>query len=276
MQLVRVVAVVAGVAFGSRVAHAGKVKPIKAQFLCGTFVDGKIKEPILAGKHGKLTDPIACAIHVDDAKEPSHMGTVHTVRHVGAKKVETDGKTDDFGSQSDDAKRDFNIVLQPGIDFQPCEDFDIAARIADDLGTYFTKTIAVKQVCPKPKPIAAKLSCMYEAQDGTALKWPGNGDRLKARLSSGKDLECMIYAKVVPDGTTLTGVAQIKGKPGSVKKVPADIVPPDGGSKVDVSWSPGEETFDECEVFALQASLVDQDGATRWTGTQKIVQDCPD
>jgi len=254
---------------------APKVKQIKAQFLCGTYVDGAIKEVISGGKRAKVTDPIACAIRIDDPNEPSHMGTINTTRY-GKTKTKTEGKTDDFGSQSDAGKKDFEIVLQPGTDFAPCEDFDINAKVWDDLGTYFTKTIKVQQTCPKPKPIAATLTCMYEAQDGTLLKWPGSGDKLKPRLSSGKELTCAVYVKAPPaDVTALSTVASIKGKAGTSKRVGLEDVPP-SGSKADVSWSPDDGAFDECETFTVETSLLDQDGTTRWSGTRKIVQSCPD
>lgn len=251
-------------------------KPVKAQFLCGTFVDGKIKQPLASGKHGKITDPIACAIHVDDPKEPSHMGNVHTVRYpAGGKKVVTTGKTDDFGSESADDKKDFEYVMQPGADtFQPCESFDIVASISDDLGTYFTRTIKITQTCPKPKPIAAAITCYYEAQDGTPIHWPGNGDKLEPRLSApDHELSCKIVAKKVPDGVSLSGSLAIKGKGHSE---PAHAEPPDGATVVDGTFKGADGDFDECETFTISGSLVDGDGATRWTGTRKIVQSCPD
>lgn len=159
-------------AAGTVQAAPKKPKKIDAAFLCGTFVDGAIKKPITGGKVEKLTVPIACAIHVNDPNEPSHMGNVHTVRKPAkAKPIKNQGKTDDFGGQSDADKKDFAVILAPGtadengeIAFQPCEDFDIEASISDDLGTYFTKTIRVQQSCPKPKPVTATLSCVYTAQ----------------------------------------------------------------------------------------------------------------
>ena len=155
-------------------AEAAPPHPIKAEFLCGTYVDGKIKDVVTSGKRPKLSDPIACAIHVPDTNEPSHMGNIHTVRHPsGGKAIATSGKTSDFGSQSDDDKKDFEIVMQPAIAdqngdvlFQPCEDFDIVATISDDLGVYFTRTLKIEQTCPKPKPIAVSVKCTQADPDG--------------------------------------------------------------------------------------------------------------
>ena len=68
-------------------AEAAPPHPIKAEFLCGTYVDGKIKDVVTSGKRPKLSDPIACAIHVPDTNEPSHMGNIHTVRHQSGGKA---------------------------------------------------------------------------------------------------------------------------------------------------------------------------------------------
>ena len=266
-----------------------KPKPIKAQFLCGTYVDGKVTAAITGGKRAKITDPVACAIHVDNPDEPSHMGNIHTVRHVvdpstnKSSKVVSSGKTDDFGGQSDPDKRDFNVILTPGvadengdIPFKPCEDFDLVATVSDDLGVYFTKTIKVSQTCPKPKPLSAKLTCMYEAQDGTLLRWPGNGDKLKPRLSSGKSFECTIIAKNAPPDTTLIGVVAIHGKSAKQSGKAAETGEGNGTLKVDLGFEPGDDTFTECESFTIDAKLTNTDGAVRWTAKQKVVQDCPD
>lgn len=261
-------------------ARADKVKPMKAQFLCGTFVDGKIKQPITGGKVGKMTDPIACAIHADDPKEPSHMGHVHTVRH-GKPEVTTSGKTDDFGPGTE--KPDFEIVMKPDVPdenkeiaFAACEDFDIVATVSDDLGVYFKKTIKVQQSCPKPpppKPIAATLSCFYEAEDGTGYRWPGNGVKAKPRLSSARELDCSIAnPKDLPDGTTLKGTLTIKQT--KVTKVTEAGPRPPSGWSTEFAFGMGE--FNECETLDLAASLEDQNKVKRWSGTLKIVQRCDD
>jgi len=263
---------------------APKAKKIDAAFLCGTFVDGAIKKPITGGKVEKLTVPIACAIHVKDPNEPSHMGHVHTVRKpAGGKPIKNIGKTDDFGGQSDPGKTDFAVVLAPGtadengeIAFQPCEDFDIVASISDDLGTYFTKTIRVQQSCPKPKPVSATLSCVYTAQDGTLIRWPGNGDKEKPRLSApDHELDCsiLVKAKAAPrDGLPLVGhfaIGKGKDRPGE-----ASELPPDGDLRAEAAFTAGD--YQECETFTIQGSLVDATGATRWTGKHTITQTCGD
>jgi hypothetical protein len=251
-------------------------KKLKAEFLCGTYVDGKIRQVLTGGKVGKLVDPIACAIHVADPKEPSHMGNVHTVRY-GKTKLVGQGKTDDFGADSEPAKRDFEIVMKPSapddngqVAFQPCEDFDIVATISDDLGVYFTKTIKVQQSCPKPKPIAAKLSCSYEAGDGTLFRWPGSGARQRPRMEL-RSFDCVLDAASVPDGVALTSSIGIKGKP--AKRAPFEQMA--RGYASTASFHPGDD-FDSCSAFVVEASLIDGDGATRFSGKLSIDQDCPD
>ncbi len=250
-----------------------KPKPIKAQFLCGTFVGGAIKEPITGGKRAKLTDPIACALHVDNPKEPSHMATIRTIRYPANKKAPTSGKTEDI-----DSSKDLELVMKPGVTdgngevlFNSCEDFDIVAKVSDDLGVYFEKTIKVQQTCPKPKPIVAAISCVYQAQDGTLFKWPGNGVKVKPRLSSDHDLACQIGGKVSLGGETLTGSIAVKGKPKTAKTRPL----PDNSWAAELSFSSAGD-FDECETITLAGSLADSSGANRWTGSLKIAQSCPD
>jgi len=257
-------------------ADKKKPKPIKAQFLCGTYVGGAIKEPISGGKRAKLTDPIACALHVDDPNEPSHMATIRTVRYPAkAKKVLASGKTEDI-----DNTKDLELVMTPGVAdaggevlFKPCEDFDIVAKVSDDLGVYFEKTIRVQQTCPKPKAIVAAITCSHEAQDGTLFRWPGNGVKIKPRLSPDHDLACQIGGKANLGNETLTASLAVKGKPAKTAQ-PQSL---QGNSwAAALTLSAGYGDFDECETLTLVGSLADASGATRWTGSLKIVQDCPD
>ncbi len=271
MRVLWVLAAIAAPAFAD---NKPKPKPIKAQFLCGTFVGGAIKEPITGGKRGKLTDPIACALHIDNPKEPSHMATIRTIRYpANAKKVSTSGSTEDI-----DHDKDLELVMKSGVAdgngevlFNPCEDFDIVAKVSDDLGVYFEKTIKVQPVCPKPKPIAAAISCVYEAQDGTVFKWPGNGAKVKPRLSSSNDLACQIGGKVSLGNEALTGSLAVKGKPA---KTAGTRPLPDKSWAAELAFSPGD--FDECDTITLVGSLTDASNATRWSGSLKIIQSCPD
>ena len=280
------VAAVAGVALACPRAQAGKAHPIKAEFLCGTYVGGKIADVITGGKHAKITDPIACAMHVPDGNEPSHMGNVHTVRYPsGGKKVVTSGKTDDFGSQSDDNKKDFEVVMQPtaadgngDIAFQPCEDFDIVATISDDLGTYFTKTIKVQQTCPKPRPIAATVKCTQADPDGkkpvvfgaTAKeRWPEATIECEVRSKDPRltDPSTKLVAKSVWTDFEADGKPQRTAeKLGSIQAMPE--MPAFQGVYLDPT-----EWF-RCSPVDITLSLVDGAGAKLFSQTIKTKFTC--
>ncbi len=263
MKLGTLVVIGAVVAAGSRDASAGP-KKLKAQFLCGIYVDGQIVTPI-KGKVGKVTDTIACAFHLDDPAEPGHSVTVRTLR----KNVELSNVTGVVNDDASDSK-DFEVYLKPNEAFKPCEDFDITAGIYDP-GGQFTKTIKVQQGCPKPAKLKAELSCTTEYGDGTAVKFPKT-KKLQGRLE--KTIDCMVYAKKVPDDVKLTGSVWVDGKSPHAGDM-EDTAP--AGQKLDAQLEPDTD-FDSCSgKFIVHASLSDADGAERWTGKLTIpAQFCPD
>jgi hypothetical protein len=143
----------------------------------------------------------------------------------------------------------------------------------DHNATVWQPDQVVKVTCPKPKPIVATLTCIYEAQDGTMFKWPGNGAKQKPRLS--KELACNVFAKTVPANTALTGTVKIVGGKGKPQTTEARDMP-GGGVQAETAFSPSNGDFDECQNFTLAGSLVDGQGVTRWTGSLKVAQTCPD
>ena len=165
-------AAIVTVAATSHAAHAGR--KVKAEVLCGTYVDGQVTGVVPGPKHAKLTDPVACALHLVGVGDDTYMANIHTVRYVvdpatGKKsKVETSGSTNDVGES-----KDLEFVMTPSaadangeIDFAPCEDFDVVASVFDDRAAYFKKTIHVAQTCPKPKPMKLETRCTaYQGQD---------------------------------------------------------------------------------------------------------------
>ena len=157
-------------------AYAGN--KVKAEFLCGTFVDGEVKDMVPSSKKPRLTDPVACALHIED--DNSFMANVHTVRYAvdaasGKKtKVVTQGPTQDI-----EKDKDLELVMKPGeadergeVLFKSCEDFDVVASISDDRGTYFNKTFHVAQSCPKPKAMKAKIYCTADKEDAERIDLP--------------------------------------------------------------------------------------------------------
>jgi len=146
---------------------------VKAEFLCGTYVDGEVKDMVPNPKKPRLTDPVACALRLDAGD--GYQANVHTVRYAvdaasGKKStISTQGKTDEITPT-----KDLELVMQPGVkddagevDFQSCEDFDVVATIYDDHGTLFTKKVHVAQACPKPKPMKAFARCEAAKGDDT-------------------------------------------------------------------------------------------------------------
>jgi hypothetical protein len=152
---------------------AAKPKPIKAELLCGTFADNEVKQPLTgAGKTGKISDMVVCAMHMSNPKEPAHMGMIKTIRHpvdpATGKRQTVDGTsfTTDFGPGSDNSDVELRMLNGEPMDdhsiaFKPCEDFDIVGTISDDLGVYYTKTIKVVQGCPKPPKFKATVACEF-------------------------------------------------------------------------------------------------------------------
>jgi hypothetical protein len=251
------------VALSARGASAGP-KQLKGEFLCGTYVDGKVKKAITSGKVGKLTDPIACAFHLADAAEPSHAVHVRTA-HAGKEIVTFTGIVNEDGD-----KKDFEIVLKPNDAFKPCEDFEISVGIFDP-GGQFSKTIKVQQRCPKPSPINAELTCVTAYGDGTPIRLPPT-KKLKGRIE--KPIDCIVYARKVPADVKLTGAIWVKDKTRHTDAL-TDTAP--AGQKMDASLQPDSD-FEVCSgKFVVLASLVDADGAQRWTGKLDVpAQFCPD
>lgn len=249
-------------AFAAGGASAGP-KKLKAEFLCGIYADGKITKPIKGGKVGKLTDTIACALHLADPQEPGHAVHVRTL-HNGTE------ITNVTGVVNEDGAKDFEIFLKPNEAFKPCEAFEIAVGIFDPGGQY-KKSIKVQPTCPKPAPIRAELTCMSEYGDGTPIKFPQT-KKLKGRIE--KPITCMVYAKKVPDDAKLTGAVWVKGKTPHKDQM-ADTAPE--GQKMDASLDPDTD-FESCSgKFTVLASLVDAEGGQRWSGKLDVpAQFCPD
>jgi hypothetical protein len=250
-------------------ALAQSPKKLKAEFLCGVFANGKVTKPITGKKLGKITDPIACALHLANPDEPGHSVHVRTVRG-GKEMSNVTGVVNEDGST-----KDFEIHLKPGVKnengeiaWKPCEDFDIEVGIFDPGGQY-KKTIKVVQGCPKPKPVKGKLVCYYQTDDGTQFTFPGNGTKKKPRME--KDLQCSIG---LPDldnpGDGWKGSLAIKGKSAHV----VEVHPMEAGAGADFAFPSAE--FGACANFTVIGSITDPDGNERFSGKLAIQQNCPD
>ena len=250
-------------------------RKIKAEMLCGSYRDGAIKAPI-TGKTVKLTDPVACAIHMADPKEDAHMGTVKTIRHTvdaaTGKRKDVPGSsfTTDFGPGTERA--DFQLVMPPSkamedgqIAFQPCEDFDIVGSISDDLGVYYTKTIKVVQACPSPPKLKGTLACTYGLASGKSVA-------LKAgeRPPGVQTVSCTLRSK---DDRLLSATNEIStswvkwnddGTSAPVRHAEPGTMIADDSSKL--AFLLAADAWPNCQEVELAIKLVD-DGAVIFTQT---------
>ena len=274
--------VVSAASFATPARAAPGAHPVKAELACGVVgPEGFVRNALSGGNAGKVTGTIQCTIHVADPKEPSHMGHIHTVRHLaGGKKVTTNGTTDDFGADSDPAKKDFQVTLEPGakdagagadVAFVPCEDFDIVATISDDLGVYFTKKITVTQSCPKPKPVAAVAACEYTLKDGKPIaitpktaERPSNLDAITCTVKTkdgrvgSNQLGVAAHARWdvwKDDGTKTTGAQDQVGQ----------AIPSADGKNFAIGVTFDTKGFPNCQDVELELSLRDDDGAIVFT-----------
>lgn len=156
---------------GSQVALAA---PPKVEFLCGVFSGGKISAVLPDAKNPKITEPVACAVHLADVGATSYTATVTSTRHMvnPANGDHADGEftaaTGTISHKSGDGD-DLEVVMTPGkanddgeVVIDTCENFDLTATVANGKTVVFTKTIKIVQSCPaaktaaKPAPKPAK------------------------------------------------------------------------------------------------------------------------
>jgi hypothetical protein len=278
-------AAVVAVAATSQVAHAGK--KVKAEVLCGTYVDGQVLAVVPSPKHPKLTDPVGCALRVMDVGDDTYMANIHTIRYAvdpatGKKsKIETSGATNDVG-----ADKDLETVMTPGqpdangeVDFTPCEDFDVVASVSDDRGVYFKKTIHVAQTCPKPKPMKLESRCTAYQGDDEKFDLP---DKQKRSLD-GLTITCLLTSHDPRFSSSLKVTGQLAyDAPRTDDGDPHHLSDPRAGTYAE---GPDEDVFqvtfttDDIPVclpggFALNLAVDDADGAHLATKTISVKQDC--
>lgn len=162
------VAAVALIGVGAAAGPAAAGPRPKVDFLCGVYVDGEITDVVPSPKRPRLTQPVACVLHL---RNPSKAGAapyqanIATRRHLRAPNGDaTDLFTDGvFGAVAHapgaDAS-DLELVMIPGQEndngevlFATCEDFDIIGRLTDDGGAVvWEQTLPVAQGCPQLDP----------------------------------------------------------------------------------------------------------------------------
>ncbi len=149
---------------------------IKAQVLCGVVKDGKVATVVPTKDKRKLSDPIRCAVHLDQDSKSGESWTAKVFVEDGSPESHPshDGELSRTGT---DAK-DFELTLEPATDtnrkdFTPCAAFTIRAMIDNSAGPVWMKDIKVEQDCPPPPPPnAASLhwseSALKTLADGSA------------------------------------------------------------------------------------------------------------
>ena len=251
-------------------AHAGG--KVKAHVECMSGL------PLKSGKAAKLTAELWCTIRVDSLgsyKAADLKGTMTVL--PGPKstlKMMPEGQSGALADTQDGVEFRLDNPYTADKDYKVCEPFTIAATVRDenlsaDQMDQWSTTFKVAASCPVPKKVAASLRCHYMAQDGTLIKWPGNGVKLKPRME-GTFFCSIVAAKTEKDlvySVTL-GIAK-KGPPkqGGFEHDEA------GGAFFDAQFEP--DVYESCSSFTVTGE-VKASGATLWSGKLAIKQDCPD
>jgi hypothetical protein len=166
----------------------------KAELVCGYTASGDAEMIQLPAKALKRIDGVVgCAVRVLGVPDPGAGITVaiqtkrKSVDPESGKKVAVTGPEHsevllDVGEESKPMMADLKLVDAKGAgDFEKCVSFDIVATVTNDYSkVLWKKKLKIKQICPKPKPLKAKLTCSIGSSDGTELKLPSP---LKPRLS---------------------------------------------------------------------------------------------
>ena len=166
--LTAVAAALIGVGATARPAVAG-AKP-KVDLLCGVYVDGDITDVVPSARRPRLTQPVACVLHLRKPGRATYQANLATRRHLRAPNgdatdVFTDGVFAQVAHPAGGDATDLELVMVPGQEndngevlFATCEDFDIVGRLTDDAGAVvWEQTLKVVQGCPRLEPPPAPL-----------------------------------------------------------------------------------------------------------------------
>lgn len=257
---------------------AGLASPALAGGKVKAHVECMSGMPIKSGKAAKLTDELWCTIRVDSLGKykPAELKG-NLMPHITEKSTLTKMPLARFGPLADtqdgvEFRLDTAFVVN--VDYKTCEPFTISATLSDETldaenMTVWSQTFKVAANCPKPKKVTGLLRCHYTAQDGTIMKWPGNGAKLKPRMES--TFSCSIVAPKSEAGVVYEVSLGIAGK-GTPKK---------GGFEHDEAGAPffdaqfEEDVYQACSNFTVVGE-VRAAGTSLWSGKLPIKQDCPD
>ncbi|MCE9572666.1 MAG: hypothetical protein K8W52_05875 [Deltaproteobacteria bacterium] len=283
-----VLVAIGGLAAAPRAARAGNPK---FEFLCGTFVDGEVKDVVPSPKKPKITDPIGCALRVTNAPpgwENQWSVELTFLRHIGGAKTPTDA-----GAKSGTFERDASGVLDAEWEVKPneptmnegpyfaaCEDFDINVHVFTAEGdSAYAKTLKVVQKCPKPRPVAAKITCTATAQDGAQV--PITSKR-RGRYGAEAAVACLVAPRAkrakVGDLTVVGRIERLddNGQPTSTPPRESEVIPIDEGTWVNFQVNFQEGDWGECSDATIVIEGRNDSGQLVINQKLPFKQDCPD
>ena len=241
---------------------AARADGVQGKLECWRLPAHSERELLTDGKHDKLTDDVECVISSEgDTGNTPLTGHLHVVRHSeDGKDIVSNGTDQDFGPLVE-GHAQLRQTLKSGIDFRACESFDVVAKILDDKKrTLWTKRLKISLDCPKPKPVAVKVTCTQK-EPGKDVKVTLGGKRFQ-RLHA--DLSCLVTSKdeafadlkITGDASWKGGTQHVEGTRGG------DVVFP-------------SSAWDRCADIDFYIAGIDADNTVRFSQTIKTSFPCP-
>lgn len=192
------------------VAIARAEKPPQATLLCGVFKKQQVDYLVPTDDGRKITKTIDCALSLGRAAKGPLTAQiwVKTGDHEAERHTDAITKGGDLAAE-----------LKPNVDFAPCTNFEIHARIDNASGMIWEDTQPVTQSCATAAPIAAaktpapaaakkgatvkaKFECLRTLDNGKSVPITADGSKIE-----GKGIYCSVISK---DARLLGGRAIIQ------------------------------------------------------------------
>ena len=230
------------------------------------------EKPLKNGKKQAIAGDIRCLIGIDAGVVPdASTGAMMQISQAG---MTTSSRWGTVVQDDGKVSIAFDGPFARLVDFLPCKDLTIEGAVglygSDISQSMWHGKFTVKAKCKKPKKMKAKLACIYQGEDGTVWKYPGNGAKTKPRLETGI-LVCSVTGKKKVKGPE--GILTLTGSTSSIwaeMSVLEDMKP-----YGEAGLSPSQH-FETCMSFTVKAVVTNALGQTVYSGKQKISQDCPD
>jgi len=253
-----------------RAAHAAP--PVKAHLTC---MSG---DPVKSGKPATLTDELWCSIDIDSLgayKVGDLVGALMVVPGPKSTLAQApEGTSGALADTQDGVEYRLNDPYLVDKHFKKCEPFTINAALTDpsqaaDAMVVWSATFKVNAACKKPKKLAASLECSYTAQDGSVIRWPGNGAKVKPRLEG--TLGCTVEVRKPEPGVTYEVSLGIGGKGTPTRGA---LSRDEAGAGFFLATFEAD-VYESCSRFTVEGT-VNGGGVALWAGKLSIEQDCPD